>query len=221
MAGLGTNVGTNFSVRSRMMGSVTLGGVAYTPWFFSEASNPSQGFMGDRRIPSVLLEFVEGTACSIDFFNQSSFEHTIHLHGLDVDQANDGVGATSFMVDAGDSNTYSFQAPHAGTYHYHCHVDTTLHYARGMYGTVIVRPPSGSLNLAWDGGPAFQEEVLWHLSTFDTTWLNLGFTNESTSRFHPDANSTNTRGMQQHITKSDEARPHWVFPDQERRRKPA
>ena len=191
MAGLGTNIGSDFFLRSRMTGSVTLGGQNFTPWFFAEDSDPDEGFMGDRRIPSAHIECVEGTACTITFTNQSQMPHTIHLHGMDVDQANDGVGATSSIIGPGGNFVYNFVAPHAGTYHYHCHFDTTLHYARGMYGTVIVRPPGGSTSEAWAGGPAFQEEVLWHLSSFDTGWMFDFATGTNTARFHPDVFTLN------------------------------
>ena len=95
--------------------------------------------------------------------------HTIHFHGLDVDQQNDGVPATSFSVSQG-SYTYNFTAPHAGTYQYHCHVDTHQHYEMGMFGTVIIRPSDGNTTNIWDGGPAFDKEYIWQLTTFDSTW---------------------------------------------------
>jgi FtsP/CotA-like multicopper oxidase with cupredoxin domain len=53
---------------------------------------------------------------------------------------------------------------------YHCHVDTVLHVEMGMYGTVIIRPPDGSTDIAWAGGPAFDKEYIWHLHTFDSSW---------------------------------------------------
>jgi FtsP/CotA-like multicopper oxidase with cupredoxin domain len=201
MAGLGTNIASNFFLRASMGGNVTLAGNSYLAWYFRDTGVAQDGFMGDRNIPSSHIECVEGTACSIDFVNQSQMEHTIHMHGMDVDQANDGVGATSFTVPIGGQATYYFTAPHAGTYHYHCHVDTTLHYARGMYGTIIVRPPSGSTSVAWDGGPSFQEEVLWHLSTFDTSWMNEFNTGPGTARFHPDVFTLN--GLETPAAKAD------------------
>ncbi len=192
MAGLGRDIRRNFFLRAMCnAGTIDLGGMTFVPWFFSEALATVGGFMGDRSIPSIHLEYVEGTPCTVGFENQSAMDHTIHLHGLDVDQANDGVGVTSFVVPPMGSTTYAFTAPHAGTYHYHCHVDTTIHYARGMYGTIIVRPPDGSTSVAWAGGPAFQEEVLWHLATFDTDWMALTTTGPQTARFHPNVFTLN------------------------------
>lgn len=188
MAGLGRNVGTNFSLRSLMMGSIDIGGQTLQGWFFTDGSGMfGSGFMGDRDVPSAHIEPIQGELITINYTNQSMMAHTIHLHGLDVDQANDGVPLTSFEVPPMGTATYQFTAPHAGTYHYHCHVDTVLHYARGMFGAVIVRPPDGSTNKAWDGGPVFDEEVLWQLSTIDSSWFTLQESSSATARHRPDA----------------------------------
>ncbi len=184
MAGLGTIVKSNYSVISRMSGSQSIGGQTVGVWFFDRDSS-AQGFMGNRKYPSAHLEIIEGQATNIAFQNFSPMPHTIHLHGLDVDQQNDGVPNTSFSVPMMGSYTYQFIAPHAGTYHYHCHVDTVVHYHLGMTGAIIVRPPSGATNLAWDGGPTFDEEVLWHLMTFDHAWANISNSGVQTARHRP------------------------------------
>ena len=187
MAGLGTNVGTNFSLRSRMNGSINVGGQNLTVWYFAPSGGGAgSGFMGDRVLPSVHIEPIEGQPISLLFQNMSPAQHTIHLHGLDVDQQNDGVPSTSFAINPMGSYTYNFIAPHAGTYHYHCHVDTNVHYAKGMYGAVIVRPPNGSTSEAWTGGPTFDEEVLWQLSTMDSSWESISGSGPAAARFHPD-----------------------------------
>jgi FtsP/CotA-like multicopper oxidase with cupredoxin domain len=186
MTGLGTNVGTSFSLAARMNGFPTIGGTQVPTWFFSPLQS-FKGFMGDREVPSVHIEPIEGQRIDLEFTNTSGMEHTIHLHGLDVDQRHDGVPQTSFALQTGDSFTYKFTAPHAGTYMYHCHVDTVIHFAKGMYGAVIVRPPDGSTDKAWTGGPTFDTEVLWHLHTIDTQWNNSQIVSgPGTARHHPD-----------------------------------
>jgi FtsP/CotA-like multicopper oxidase with cupredoxin domain len=184
MAGLGQNIGTNFAMRARMNGNAVYDGQAVNIWYFDyDASN--MGFMNDRHLPSAHIEPIEGELTRIEFVNQSSMPHTIHLHGLDVDQANDGVPQTSAVVPPLGSFTYEFVAPHAGTYHYHCHVDTIVHYHRGMGGAIVVRPPDGATDRAWDGGPTFDEEVLWHLQTFDMAWKNELASSAQTARHRP------------------------------------
>ena len=80
------------------------------------------------------------------------FPHTVHLHGLDVDQASDGVPETGAVARVGETITYRFVATHAGTYWYHCHVDTVEHLTMGMYGALIVHPADGP-GRAWTDGP--------------------------------------------------------------------
>ena len=105
---------------------------------------------GEITLPGPLLQYVEGEEVNLAFTNPSPESHTIHLHGLDVDQANDGVPQTSFQVVTGESAEYNFTATHSGTYLYHCHVTTTLHLTMGMYGMILVTRPDNSL---CEGGP--------------------------------------------------------------------
>jgi len=160
------------SVSAQMNGSTTMAnGSTISTWYFSNGG----GFNGDRTVPSPVIEANQGETVQVTL--SSMMEHTIHFHGLDVDQQNDGVPTTSFAVGGmGNPNsyTYTFLAPHAGTYHYHCHVDTVLHYEMGMYGTVIIRPPNGSTTEAWAGGPAFNKEYVWQFHTFDSSWHSGG-----------------------------------------------
>ncbi len=188
MAGLGNDIRANFALRSLMNGRTSIGGTDYTSWLFGDQGSAPQarGFMGDRQMPSVHLECVEGDDITIAFKNESQMPHTIHLHGVDVHQRADGVPATSVNVFPGGTYDYKFRAPHAGTYHYHCHHDTLIHYARGMHGALIVRPPGGSTNTAWSGGPSFDEEVLWQLQSADTSWFSQWVSGPATARFRPD-----------------------------------
>ena len=107
-------------------------------------------------LPGPLLTYNEGQAVDLYFANPSPESHTIHLHGLDVDQANDGVPATSFLVPTNGDAVYSFVADQSGTFLYHCHVTTTLHLTMGMYGMILVKRPDQTL---FDGGPAYSEDV--------------------------------------------------------------
>lgn len=184
MAGLGGNVGTSFNLRARMNGFSSLGGQPVELWYFDLDSSNS-GFQDDRFMPSVHIEPIEGQLITLNFGNFSNMPHTIHLHGLDVEQMNDGVDTTSFLVNPFETYAYQFVAPHSGTYHYHCHVDTVMHYHRGMAGAVIVRPPDGSTDTAWEGGPTFDEEVLWHMGTYDLSWEGITESGPGTARHRP------------------------------------
>jgi len=184
------------TVQARMNGNITLdnGGNLET-WYFGS------GFSGDRQWAGPIIEATEGDLVEITL--NSGMPHSIHLHGLDVDQANDGVPATSGYVSGGgggggnfgrvdgytrlgNSYTYTFVAPHAGTYQYHCHVDTVLHYDMGMHGTIIIRPRSGNITEAWDGGPTFAKEHVWQMGTSDSSWRSTNVSGSQTVRYRPD-----------------------------------
>lgn len=125
------------------------------------------------RIPGPTIYVNSGDSVKIDFWNMSQgAPHTIHLHGLDVDQQNDGVGMLSFEVIHDTHGYYYFKAPHPGTYLYHCHVGSTVHLQAGMYGLVIVRPNSGNTLLNWDGGETYDREFSLLASEVDTVWHN-------------------------------------------------
>lgn len=156
----------HIDMTARMMGSMTLSdGRNVETWGFRLGS----GMGGAPHVPGPILQVNQGDHVFIHFRNFSPMDHTIHLHGLDVDQANDGVPQTSFAVPMMGSYTYEFIAPHAGSYNYHCHVDTILHLQMGMYGAINVLPSDGS-NHAWDGGPAFDLERTWITAELDMIW---------------------------------------------------
>jgi len=183
------------TLNSVMMASQTLAdGVSLPVWSFGN------GFNDDRAVPAPVIEAVEGQPVAITL--TSMMPHSIHFHGLDVDMPNDGVPLTSGYVasmvppngfgrvqsytNLGASFVYQFIAPHAGTYMYHCHVDTVLHMEMGMAGAMIVRPADGSLNTAWTNGPIYDKEYIWHLHTFDSRWHSERISGPATVQYNPD-----------------------------------
>ena len=123
-------------------------------------------------IPGPTIEVNEGDSVVIDFWNISQgAPHTIHLHGLDVDQENDGVPHLSFEVHHMAHGFYRFRAPHAGTYLYHCHVVSSIHVQAGMFGLLVVKPSDGS-NFTWNDGYEIHSETRLFMSEIDTTWHN-------------------------------------------------
>lgn len=121
-------------------------------------------------VPGPSLEVIEGDSVVIDFWNISQgAPHTIHLHGLDVDQQNDGVPHLSFEVHHMEHGFYRFKAPHPGTYLYHCHVVSSIHVQAGMFGLLIVRPAVGD-NYTWEGGYNYWYESSLLMSEIDTNW---------------------------------------------------
>jgi FtsP/CotA-like multicopper oxidase with cupredoxin domain len=96
--------------------------------------------------------------------------HTIHHHGIEPTTANDGVGHVSFEVN--DTYTYQWQPMHAGTFFYHCHRNTVLHFEMGMLGLLIVDPPTGKGKL-YANGPSYAVERAWVVDDMDPAWHQI------------------------------------------------
>ncbi|HET6227151.1 MAG TPA: multicopper oxidase domain-containing protein [Bacteroidia bacterium] len=122
------------------------------------------------QLPGVTLYAEEGDSV---FINAAAIsqgdEHTVHLHGLDVDTRNDGDPMTSHPIGHLQTRTYKFYAAHAGTYTYHCHVDDVVHVQMGMYGLLIIKA-KGGLKTAWTNGPDYDKEFSWLSSEIDRSW---------------------------------------------------
>lgn len=104
--------------------------------------------------------------------------HTIHHHGIEPTAANDGVGHLTFDVQ--DLHyVYQWKAAEAGTYFYHCHVNTVLHFEMGMYGMLVIDPDVEGAPFI-DGGAGavyrrdeivpYQKEAFWVADDIDRRW---------------------------------------------------
>ena len=86
---------------------------------------------------------------------------TIHWHGVDVPNAEDGVaGVTQNAVLPGERYTYRFRAEQVGTFWYHTHQVSSKEVRRGLFGVLVIEPrtnpPGADLAVAvhtFDGIP--------------------------------------------------------------------
>ena len=91
--------------------------------------------------PGPLLTAEVGDLLVVRLHNHLPAGTTIHWHGLDVPNGQDGVaGVTQDAVPPGASATYSFRLARAGTYWYHSHQDSAAQVDRGLYGALVVKP---------------------------------------------------------------------------------
>lgn len=93
-------------------------------------------------IPGPELRFKQGELVEVTLANKDIDEGvTIHWHGLDVPNAEDGVaGATQDAVMPGQSHTYRFRAEQVGTFWYHSHQHSLDAVKKGLFGALIVEP---------------------------------------------------------------------------------
>jgi len=152
-----------------MNGSMTMDdGNAVTIWGFTDGGGGMGG--GGNQFPSPAMRVTEGQVVHTNLSVQGMmWLHTIHHHGIEPSQENDGVGHYSFDVDG--TYTYQWKASHAGTYFYHCHTNTVLHAEMGMYGGLIIDPPEGPGTL-FSGGPSYDVEAIWACDEIDSSWHN-------------------------------------------------
>ncbi len=147
---------------------------------------------GGRSFPSKMIRTVEGDTVHARVGAKLN-THTIHWHGIEPTPMNDGVGKHSFEISG--NFVYQFATRQAGTYFYHCHKNTTLHFEMGLYGLFIVDPNVPDLARAAGipgppfkaGGPGFvaafnppshvrkyDVEGFWVPDGIDTIWHELG-----------------------------------------------
>jgi len=146
-----------------------------------------------RTFPSRTIRVPLNAVVQVDVGAQVN-THTIHWHGIEPTPMNDGMGHTAFELTG--SFVYQFQPREAGSYFYHCHKNTVLHFELGMYGLLLVDPPdpaAPNVPVTYPvGGPGFAAmfnpqaialtdhvvhydvEAFWVADSIDTRWHSLG-----------------------------------------------
>lgn len=161
-----------------MNGSMTFDDGNSVPiWGFTDLAAGGGGMTGGGSFPSPAMRVTEGQIVHTELTVNMMWMHTIHHHGIEPSQQNDGVGHLSWDVTGG-TYTYQWRPKHAGTYFYHCHTNTPLHAEMGMYGGLIVDPapnpndPPGTKR-AFANGPIYDVEAIWAADEIDPAWHNL------------------------------------------------
>ena len=92
-------------------------------------------------VPGPTIRVKEGDTLRIKVKNEIDKDTSIHWHGLHVPNAMDGVpGVTQPPIRPGETFTYEFVAPHAGTFMYHPHINSVEQIDKGLYGLLIIDP---------------------------------------------------------------------------------
>ncbi len=89
--------------------------------------------------PGPTLRVPRGAIFHSDTACQGPPPHTIHWHGIEPTPMNDGVGHCSFEVEG--HYIYQWQPSFIGTYFYHCHRNTMMHFEYGLAGFMLFDPP--------------------------------------------------------------------------------
>ncbi len=89
-------------------------------------------------IPGPQLRVKVGDMVIVHFTNLLPEPISIHFHGIEVDNANDGTTVTQNPVETGDTFIYRFRVPRPGIFMYHSHVMPTNPEFKGFYGPLVV-----------------------------------------------------------------------------------
>lgn len=85
-----------------------------------------------------------GDKVRVNLTNDLPEAATIHWHSLEVPNDQDGVpGITQRGVQPGETWTYEYIAPKAGTAMYHTHSNTIIQLSKGLFGAFIIEPQGG------------------------------------------------------------------------------
>ena len=112
-------------------------------------------------IPGPALRLRQGEPVRIVVDNKLDEDTTVHWHGIRLPNAMDGVpGLTQAPIKPGESFTYEFTPPDAGTFWYHPHADSLQQLGRGLAGALIVEEPEPI---------SVDRDVLWVLTDWRLT----------------------------------------------------
>ena len=93
----------------------------------------------DGQIPGPEIRVRQGDSVRVRVENRLSEPTTVHWHGVRLPNAMDGVPhLTQSPISPGETFTYEFACPDAGTFWYHPHQHSDVQIGRGLYGPLIV-----------------------------------------------------------------------------------
>lgn len=95
-------------------------------------------FLYNGTFPGPTLKARRGDRVIVHFENKLPEKTTVHWHGLRISDQMDGSPRIQKPVEPGESFTYDFVVPDAGTYWYHPHVRANEQVEKGLYGMIVI-----------------------------------------------------------------------------------
>ena len=101
----------------------------------------SRAWTFNGQVPGPVLEANVGDVLEVRLTNSLPEPTTLHWHGLQIPAPMDGTEMVQHPIAPGETFTYRFAPPDAGTFWYHPHSHETVQLERGLYGALVVRGP--------------------------------------------------------------------------------
>jgi FtsP/CotA-like multicopper oxidase with cupredoxin domain len=100
-----------------------------------------EGWAYNEQVPGPQIRVKEGDRVRVILKNELTESTAIHFHGLELPIDQDGVPfITQPPVKPGQSYTYEFVVPNAGSHMYHSHHNAATQVGLGLLGAFIVEP---------------------------------------------------------------------------------
>jgi FtsP/CotA-like multicopper oxidase with cupredoxin domain len=96
----------------------------------------------NQTVPGPLIKAKKGDTLAITVKNELPEATVVHWHGIRLPASMDGTGEVQKPIQPGESFTYQFEVPDAGTFWYHSHQNETEQMERGLYGSLVVEEES-------------------------------------------------------------------------------
>ena len=106
-----------------------------------EPGRKAKAWAYNHQVPGPQIRVREGDRVRINLTNKLPESTAIHFHGLELPNDQDGVPfITQPPVKPGESYTYEFTVPNAGSHMYHSHHNAAVQVGMGLLGAFIVEP---------------------------------------------------------------------------------
>ena len=93
------------------------------------------------QVPGPQLRVREGDRVRVNVKNNLSQSTAVHFHGLELPNSQDGVPfITQPPIKPGETYSYEFVVPNAGSHMYHSHHNAAFQVGMGLLGAFIVEP---------------------------------------------------------------------------------
>ena len=96
------------------------------------------GYAFNGQVPGPVIHARRGVPLEVRFTNRLPEPTLVHWHGLRIPAAMDGTQDVQRPVPPGETFTYRFTPPDAGTFWYHPHANETEQLEKGLYGALVV-----------------------------------------------------------------------------------
>ena len=106
-----------------------------------EPGRKTKAWAYNGQVPGPQIRVREGDRVRVNLTNKLPESTSIHFHGLELPNDQDGVPfLTQPPVKSGESYTYEFTVPNAGSHMYHSHHNAAMQVGLGLLGAFIVEP---------------------------------------------------------------------------------